>query len=275
MFVPEERLGHAAVPQLNLRENVLLTNVSNQDASKNGIVNRRYLLDKVNEITEQFNVRHAGSKLAARNLSGGNLQKFVVGREINKLPSVLIINQPTWGVDAVSAVRIREALLTLAASGSAIVVISQDLDELLEISDQLAVLHHGSLSDAKSVDAWNIEQLGLAMTGGISGRTHNTLDQPAIHSVGVINYRAVFNHRSVCNERPTHRCYLADDDFSMAGQTHGSAVGSGASASSLSCVYCYRFVRRLPRQYLEYWCRGTIRIRFNWRLHGLLTVGQP
>jgi len=168
MFVPEERLGHAAVPQLNLRENVLLTNVSNQAASKNGVVNSRYLSDKVNEITEQFDVRHAGSKLAARNLSGGNLQKFVVGREINKLPSVLIINQPTWGVDAVSAMRIREALLTLAGSGSAIIVISQDLDELLEISDQLSVLHHGSLSAAKSVDAWSIEQLGLAMTGSES-----------------------------------------------------------------------------------------------------------
>ena len=168
MFVPEERLGHAAVPQLNLRENVLLTNVSNQAASKNGVVNSRYLSDKVNEITEQFDVRHAGSKLAARNLSGGNLQKFVVGREINKLPSVLIINQPTWGVDAVSAMRIREALLTLAGSGSAIIVISQDLDELLEISDQLSVLHHGSLSAAKTVDAWSIEQLGLAMTGSES-----------------------------------------------------------------------------------------------------------
>ena len=78
---------------------------------------------------------------------------------------MLIINQPTWGVDAISAMRIRESLLALAASGSAIVVTSQDLDELLEISDQLAVLHHGTLSKAKAVDEWNIEQLGLAMTG--------------------------------------------------------------------------------------------------------------
>jgi len=165
MFVPEERLGHAAVPHLDLLENVLLTNVSNHRASKNGVVNSRYLAEEADEITRQFDVRHAGNKLAARNLSGGNLQKFVVGREIIKKPTVLIINQPTWGVDAVSAMRIREALLTLAGSGSAIVVISQDLDELLEISDQLAVLHHGSLSDAKAVGNWNIEQLGLAMTG--------------------------------------------------------------------------------------------------------------
>ncbi len=165
MFVPEERLGHAAVPQLDLCENVLLSNVSNSDASKNGIVSGRYLSDTVDRITRDFDVRHAGNKLAAKNLSGGNLQKFVVGREIIKSPSVLIINQPTWGVDAVSAMRIRESLIALAASGSAIVVISQDLDELLEISDQLAVLHHGTLSNAKAVEEWNIEQLGLAMTG--------------------------------------------------------------------------------------------------------------
>ena len=165
MFVPEERLGHAAVPQLDLNENVLLSNVSNSDASKNGIVSSRYLSEKADQITQDFDVRHAGNKLAAKNLSGGNLQKFVVGREIIKNPSVLIINQPTWGVDAVSAMRIREALLALAANGSAIVVISQDLDELLEISDQLAVLHHGTLSPAKAVEEWNIEQLGLAMTG--------------------------------------------------------------------------------------------------------------
>ncbi len=165
MFVPEERLGHAAVPQLDLNDNILLTNISNAATSKNGIVNQRYLSTTTDQVTDQFDVRHAGNKVAARNLSGGNLQKFVVGREIIKKPTLLIINQPTWGVDAISAMRIREALQTLAASGSSIVVISQDLDELLEISDQLAVLHHGSLTDARPVAEWNIEQLGLAMTG--------------------------------------------------------------------------------------------------------------
>ena len=165
MFVPEERLGHAAVPQLDLNDNVLLTNIANKAASNRGFVKRQYLTKIVEQVTEQFHVRHGGNKKAARNLSGGNLQKFVVGREIVKQPSLLIINQPTWGVDAISAMRIREALLKLASNGSTIVVISQDLDELLEISDQLAVLHHGKLSHAKPVEEWNIEQLGLAMTG--------------------------------------------------------------------------------------------------------------
>ncbi len=169
MFVPEERLGHAAVPQLDLLDNVLLSNISNTEATSKGFVNRRYLSAQVEKITKLFDVKHAGNKTAARNLSGGNLQKFVVGREITKQPSILIINQPTWGVDAVSAMRIRETLMQLAGTGSAIIVISQDLDELLEISDQLAVLHQGTLSPARAVQDWNIEQLGLAMTGSTSG----------------------------------------------------------------------------------------------------------
>jgi len=165
MFVPEERLGHAAVPHLNLTDNVLLTNIANRRATNKGIVDRQYLLDTVKKITNDFDVRHGGHQHAARNLSGGNLQKFVVGREIIKQPTVLVINQPTWGVDAISAMNIREAILKLADTGSAIVLISQDLDELLEISDQLAVLHHGVLTSAKPVTDWSIDTLGLAMTG--------------------------------------------------------------------------------------------------------------
>ncbi len=165
MFVPEERLGHAAVPHMDLVENTLLSNVANRKANKRGLVNWRYLLDSARGVVDQFDVRHGGLRRAARNLSGGNLQKFVVGRELVKQPGVMIINQPTWGVDALSAVRIREALMELANRGSAVLVISQDLDELLEISDRLSVLHHGVLAPARPIAQWTIESLGLAMTG--------------------------------------------------------------------------------------------------------------
>lgn len=165
MFIPEERLGHAAVPHMNLLDNALLTNLSNDNAVQHGLVNKRFLTAETNQIVERFDVRHGGIQRSAKNLSGGNLQKFVVGREINKNPNLLIVNQPTWGVDALSAVRIREALMQLAAQGSAILVISQDLDELLEISDRLAVLHHGQLSEARAIHEWTVETLGLAMTG--------------------------------------------------------------------------------------------------------------
>jgi len=165
MFVPEERLGHAAVPHMNLVDNTLLSNIANGDMVQHGLVDRSLLTRTTESIAEQFNVRHGGLRRSARNLSGGNLQKFVVGREIIKQPSLLVVNQPTWGVDALSATRIRQALLQLAADDSAILIISQDLDELLEISDRLAVLHNGTLSAARPVGEWTIESLGLAMTG--------------------------------------------------------------------------------------------------------------
>jgi len=165
MFVPEERLGHAAVPFMNLIDNTLLTNIANDTINNGGMVNRKNLKTMAQEITSVFDVKHGGLHRAAKNLSGGNLQKFVVGREIIKRPGILVINQPTWGVDALSAARIRQALLKLAKSGSAILVISQDLDELLEISDRLAVLHHGRLGRARAIGEWTIETLGLAMTG--------------------------------------------------------------------------------------------------------------
>lgn len=167
MFIPEERLGHAAVPHMNLLDNTLLTNLANQKAVRHGIVNKSFLLEETSRVVEQFEVRHGGISRSAKNLSGGNLQKFVVGREINKSPAILIVNQPTWGVDAVSAARIREALMKLAAEGSALLVISQDLDELLEVSDRLAVLHHGRLTDARPIHEWSVETLGLAMAGSM------------------------------------------------------------------------------------------------------------
>lgn len=164
-FIPEERLGHAAVPHMNLLENTLLTNLANPAAVRHGFVNKAFLTAETKQIVERYDVRHGGVHRSAKNLSGGNLQKFVVGREINKNPDILIVNQPTWGVDALSAARIREALMKLAAHGSALLVISQDLDELLEISDRLAVLHQGRLSDARPIHEWNVETLGLAMAG--------------------------------------------------------------------------------------------------------------
>ena len=90
-------------------------------------------------------------RVAARALSGGNLQKFLMGRELNQAPSVIVINQPTWGVDAAAAASIRQAILDRAAAGAAVVVISQDLDELLEVSDSFAALNEGRLTKPRPV----------------------------------------------------------------------------------------------------------------------------
>jgi simple sugar transport system ATP-binding protein len=116
-------------------------------------------------IVAAFDVRTAGVGHAARSLSGGNLQKFVVGREIMQKPAVLIASQPTWGVDANAAVTIHQALLDLARSGAAILVISQDLDELMAISTRVAVIAGGRLSEPRPVAKVTAEELGRAMGG--------------------------------------------------------------------------------------------------------------
>ncbi|TMV36785.1 ABC transporter ATP-binding protein, partial [Thioclava sp. BHET1] len=101
----------------------------------------------------------------ARALSGGNLQKFVIGRELEQAPEVIVVNQPTWGVDAAAAASIRQALIDRAEAGAAVIVISQDLDELLEISDRFAALNGGRLSAPRPVQGLSVEEIGLMMGG--------------------------------------------------------------------------------------------------------------
>ena len=121
--------------------------------------------DFAEQIIQAFDVRTPGSDRAARSLSGGNLQKFVIGREVLQDPEVLIVNQPTWGVDAAAAAAIRQSLMDLAAKGAAIVVISQDLDELMEISDRFGALNEGRLSDLRPTTGLTIDEIGLMMGG--------------------------------------------------------------------------------------------------------------
>jgi simple sugar transport system ATP-binding protein len=165
-FVPEERLGHGAVPAFALSENVVLTRHSDDDSlAVKGLLDR----GKANAIAERviktYDVRKGKPDPEARSLSGGNLQKFVVGRELDRKPKVLIVNQPTWGVDAGAAATIRQALVDLARSGSAVVVISQDLDEIFELADRIAVISRGQLSEAHPAHEMTAEKIGLLMAG--------------------------------------------------------------------------------------------------------------
>ena len=110
-------------------------------------------------------MRKAKRDPEAASLSGGNLQKFIVGREILRNPAVLVVSQPTWGVDAGAAAVIRQALLDLAGRGAAVLVTSQDLDELAEIADRIAVMFHGRLSEPLATGEATREKLGLLMGG--------------------------------------------------------------------------------------------------------------
>jgi general nucleoside transport system ATP-binding protein len=164
-FVPEERLGHGTAPRMKLSENALLTGHAASGMVRRGFVNTAATLKAVDRATDTFDVRKAKRDPEAASLSGGNLQKFIVGREILRNPAVLVVNQPTWGVDAGAAAVIRQALLDLAAGGAAVLVTSQDLDELIEITDRIAVMFHGRLSESLATADATREKLGLLMGG--------------------------------------------------------------------------------------------------------------
>src|SRR5215468_6063185 len=168
-FVPEERLGHGCAPRMKLSENALLTGHAASGMVKRGFINKPATLAYVDRTTKSFDVRKAKRDPEAVSLSGGNLQKFVVGREILRDPRVLVVSQPTWGVDAGAAAVIRQALVDLAGRGSAVLVISQDLDELTEIADRIAVMFHGKLSAPLEAAQATRERLGLLMGGADPG----------------------------------------------------------------------------------------------------------
>ncbi|WP_332682620.1 ABC transporter ATP-binding protein [Bosea sp. (in: a-proteobacteria)] len=166
--VPEERNGHAAVPEFSLAENVVLTARHRLPLAPSGLIRQGAVDAYASAVIQRFDVRTSGPAALAGALSGGNLQKFIMGREIGQQPEVLVVEQPTWGVDAGAAAAIRQALVDLAAQGSAIVVISQDLDELLELADRLCVINDGQLSEARPVAGLKLEEIGLLM-GGVHG----------------------------------------------------------------------------------------------------------
>jgi len=165
LAAPEERLGHAAAPDMSLTENAFLTGAQREGLTARGFIRWGAARAFASAIIERFDVRTPGPDVAARALSGGNLQKFVIGREVLQRPRVLVVNQPTWGVDAAAAAAIRQALLDLAANGAAILCISQDLDELMEISDRFGALNEGRLSEIRPAQGLSVEEIGLMMGG--------------------------------------------------------------------------------------------------------------
>ena len=163
--VPEERLGHAAVPDMTLAENAFLTAHRRRPLRRGGLLSRRASRAFAREVIERFDVRCDGPDSLASSLSGGNLQKFVVGREILQAPRALLVAQPTWGVDAGAAAAIHAALRALAGEGSAVLVVSQDLDELMLLTDRIGALCAGRLSAFHPTASVGAREVGLLMGG--------------------------------------------------------------------------------------------------------------
>jgi len=168
-FVPEERLGRGAVPSLSLAQNLLLTR--HEAVAQHGLLgllgwlNLGSLQRQAQAIIARYQVKAGGADALAKSLSGGNLQKFLVGREIEAAPRLLIVSQPTWGVDVGASAQIRAALLALRDAGCAVLVVSEELEELLELSDRLHVIADGRLSPALSREQANVSLIGEWMSG--------------------------------------------------------------------------------------------------------------
>ena len=164
-FIPEERNGHGAVTTMTLAENALLSGFGQGGLVRFGLIDVGRTVAFAERIISRFDVRTSGAQAEARSLSGGNLQKFLVGREVLQDPGVLIINQPTWGVDAGAALAIHEAIMALARQGAAVLVISQDLDEVFVLADQVAVIAGGRLSAPVPTGSVTVEDMGRLMGG--------------------------------------------------------------------------------------------------------------
>ena len=162
-FVPEERLGRGAVPTLSLAANTLLTRT--EAVGSSGWISTARVDDLARHLIQRFNVKAGGPGAAAKSLSGGNLQKFLVGREIDAKPKLLIVSQPTWGVDVGAAALIRGELLKLRDEGCALLIVSEELDELFEVSDRLIVIAQGKVSPSIPTSVATVEQIGIWMSG--------------------------------------------------------------------------------------------------------------
>ena len=180
-FVPEERLGRGAAPALSLADNALLTGyipAGGAGMVKRGLIQFGAVRAFARNVIERFQVKCGGTASAAASLSGGNLQKFIVGREITLAPKVVVFAQPTWGVDIGAAMLIRQAIIDMRDQGAAVLVLSEELDELFQMSDRLAVLSHGRLSRAVPAASTTIHQIGVWMSGDFE-HVDPPADQPA------------------------------------------------------------------------------------------------
>jgi ABC-type uncharacterized transport system ATPase subunit len=162
--IPEERLGRGAVAEMSLAENALLT-AAGQGLVKGGLVQGGAVTAYAKHVIERFGVVARGADAEADSLSGGNLQKFILGREMLQRPKLLVAAHPTWGVDVGAAAAIHRALIELRDTGTAILIISEDLDELLAISDRIAAISRGRLTPLVAAEATGRERIGEWMSG--------------------------------------------------------------------------------------------------------------
>lgn len=163
--IPEDRTGTGLIGDMTVKENVALESYNSAPFSRYGLLNFKALAEKTEEITTTYDVRSGGPDAPARNMSGGNMQKLILGRVLSDTPRVIIANQPTWGLDVGATAFVHSKLIDASRNGAGVIVISEDLDELFTVADKIQVMHKGSLSQPIRPADTNARDIGLAMSG--------------------------------------------------------------------------------------------------------------
>ncbi|HYF76364.1 MAG TPA: ABC transporter ATP-binding protein [Symbiobacteriaceae bacterium] len=164
-FIPEDRLGMGLVPNLTVTDNALLRVYRDQQVSRAGFFRWKAVRDFTKSLMHKFDVKAAGTDTPIKLLSGGNQQKLLVGRELATDPQVIIASQPTRGLDVAATEAVHKVLLEARQRGKAILMVSEDLDELLSVCDRIAVMFEGRVMGTVSAEAANVAQIGLMMAG--------------------------------------------------------------------------------------------------------------
>jgi general nucleoside transport system ATP-binding protein len=165
-YVPEDRLGTGVAPSLSVASNVVLKSYRKPPASRGPLLLVRRIRELARALMERYDVRAAGPDVPARQLSGGNLQKVVLGREFSGDPAVLIAASPTRGLDVAGIETVHSYLRTAAERGMALLLISEDLDEILALADRVVVMYEGAVVGERDAASATVEELGLLMAGG-------------------------------------------------------------------------------------------------------------
>ena len=170
--IPEDRHGVGVVGDLPLWENAVSERLHGPALRRGPLVRRAAARAQAQRIVEAFDVRGGGLDAPARSLSGGNMQKLILGRAlVAHAPRLIVAHQPTWGLDVGAVAYVQQQLLAARDAGAAVLVLSDDLDEVMVLGDRIAVMHSGQLGEARAAEAWSRESIGLAMAGATAAST--------------------------------------------------------------------------------------------------------
>src|SRR5215212_5877988 len=164
-YIPEERMRDGMIKNFSIAENMILREHHKQPFSRSGFLNLHGISSHSDKLIKQFHVKTPSRDTLAKNLSGGNIQKVVLARELSRNPRVIVAAQPTRGLDIGATEYVREQLLEQRRKGAAIMLISEDLDEILALSDRIAVIYEGQIMDIVPRENATPEKLGLLMAG--------------------------------------------------------------------------------------------------------------